>query len=168
MGADNIVVLKKGQVVQQGTHDQLMADTDGHYFGLAHAQQLSMADDSMTTTGISDPEKQNEDEMVPLKLREEFETVTCSENPVIEPKSFRGSFGLFLWEQKYQWRWYGLMILGAGGAGGMSVEVELAPIVAYANWTQSHFRSMHFSSRNSFPCLISGESIYETRLVSGA
>jgi ABC-type multidrug transport system ATPase subunit len=56
--ANNIVVLKKGRVVQQRTHEQLMADTEGAYWGLANAQQLTLGDDSNYTTNIADPEKQ--------------------------------------------------------------------------------------------------------------
>lgn len=38
--ADNIVVLKSGRVVQQGTHADLMGKADGVYWRLANAQQL--------------------------------------------------------------------------------------------------------------------------------
>jgi len=33
-------------------------------------------------------------------------------------REYFGSFLLFLWEQKPQWRWYCLMLIGAVGAGG--------------------------------------------------
>ncbi|WYZ41785.1 hypothetical protein EsH8_V_000680 [Colletotrichum jinshuiense] len=43
--ADNIVLLRKGQVVQQGTHDSLMAEVGGPYHMLATAQRLDMGDE---------------------------------------------------------------------------------------------------------------------------
>lgn len=42
--ADKIVVLKKGKVVEEGTHESLLADEDGAYFGLVNAQKLSMGE----------------------------------------------------------------------------------------------------------------------------
>ena len=39
--ADCIVVMKKGRVVQQGTHDDLVKIKDGAYWGLVQSQQLS-------------------------------------------------------------------------------------------------------------------------------
>lgn len=130
--ADNIIVLKNGTVVQQGTHDELILETGGHYWSLAHAQQLSLVDDSSSMAGISDSEKMNGPEMASEKLfiSEEFETVPCSENSEKEPYSVLGSFALFLWEQIYQWRWYSLMILGALGAGGTFAQVIHAAIHA--------------------------------------
>jgi ATP-binding cassette, subfamily B (MDR/TAP), member 1 len=117
--ADNIVVLKKGTVVQQGTHEELMADTSGPYWGLAHAQQLSLGDDDGPELSRSyDPEKYNRLSLDVQELREELDPALRRGNPVKQTKS--GSFALFLWEQKPQWRWYSLMLVGAFGVGGMS------------------------------------------------
>lgn len=119
--ADNIVVLQGGKVVQQGTHDELMTDITGHYFDLANAQQLSSSEDSASTSKVVDPEKQD----VPLDISEDFklEPILRFEKLETAPKNLTGSFALFLWEQKYQWRWYVLMIIGALGAGGKSFQV---------------------------------------------
>ena len=38
-GADKVAVVSKGQVVEQGSHDQLIEIYDGHYFNLVRAQQ---------------------------------------------------------------------------------------------------------------------------------
>ncbi|KAM0324056.1 hypothetical protein ACHAQA_008244 [Verticillium albo-atrum] len=43
--ADNIVLLRQGKVVQQGTHQSLMDEVGGAYHTLATAQQLNMGDD---------------------------------------------------------------------------------------------------------------------------
>ncbi|RGP81582.1 hypothetical protein FLONG3_314 [Fusarium longipes] len=42
--ADRIIVLKKGKVVESGTHDSLIAIDDGVYSGLVHAQSLSLGE----------------------------------------------------------------------------------------------------------------------------
>jgi len=40
--ADRIVVLQKGRLVETGTHDSLLQNPEGVYYGLVHAQQLSL------------------------------------------------------------------------------------------------------------------------------
>ncbi|GKT98660.1 leptomycin b resistance protein pmd1 [Fusarium langsethiae] len=42
--ADRIIVLKKGKVVESGTHDSLIAVDGGVYSGLVHAQSLSLGE----------------------------------------------------------------------------------------------------------------------------
>jgi ATP-binding cassette, subfamily B (MDR/TAP), member 1 len=51
--ADKIIVLKKGDVVETGTHESLMNQEGGVYHGLVQAQSLSLgdADDAHASTG---------------------------------------------------------------------------------------------------------------------
>jgi hypothetical protein len=165
MKADNIVVLQKGKVVQQGTHDQLMADTGGDYWNLSNAQQLFLNDDLKSGRKVGDPEKQIYLEDAIEVSSEDFEIVPRSQSSVEVPKPFLGNFMLFLWEQNYQWRWYAVMILGALGAGGMLAQLLL--FSAYTNSTQSLYPYTHFSSPSSSPCSIFGDNFFETRPASG-
>ena len=129
MKADNIVVLKNGKVVQQGTHEGLMADQDGPYWTLASSQRLSMGDSLTNSLDLFDSEKQGADPLVSEKSSVAIIPDTSSEEQVRKPQSFRGSFGVFLWEQKHRWGWYSLMLLGALGAGGESSLSKLRAVV---------------------------------------
>jgi ATP-binding cassette, subfamily B (MDR/TAP), member 1 len=63
--ADNIIVLQKGEVVEQGTHDELMA-RNGKYKDLVNAQQISSTSeetsDEISQTSISDEAAETEKE----------------------------------------------------------------------------------------------------------
>ena len=37
-GADTILVIDQGEIVETGTHNQLIENTDGHYYKLWHTQ----------------------------------------------------------------------------------------------------------------------------------
>jgi ATP-binding cassette subfamily B (MDR/TAP) protein 1 len=142
--ADNIIVLKKGRVVQQGSHDELMADTEGAYWSLAHAQQISLGDENPDLMRTSDPEKFNGYEKDVEEFGEQPESMLSLERLTKESKS--GSFALFLWEQKFQWKWYNLMLLGALGVGGMSRNqvVRCCELIGI----ELPFPHMRFSSQN--------------------
>lgn len=119
MKADNIVVLKKGQVVQQGTHDDLLTDTEGAYWHLANAQHLSLGDEKATTMEeMDDAASQASDLTVFDRLSLDSVRGELEENDAYIPRGFFGSFGSLLWEQRPHFLWYFIMLLGALGAGG--------------------------------------------------
>ncbi|KAK3349501.1 P-loop containing nucleoside triphosphate hydrolase protein [Lasiosphaeria hispida] len=122
--ADNIIVLQKGRLVQQGTHEDLMAQEGGAYWTLATAQQLVPAADD----DLDEPASSIDTEVVEKKSMATIgtdtvtiiETTTTASQDGEEQKSrgFWGSFWLLLFEQKTRWKWYIVLVLSAfcGGA----------------------------------------------------
>lgn len=123
MKADNIIVLKQGNVIQQGSHEQLMEDVDGDYWKLASAQQLSLSENSTSESRSLDPEKQAYSQDGAGYLDEDFEMVPVSKSSIKQSEPVLGNFMLFLWEQRYQWKWYCVMIVGSLGAGGKCIQI---------------------------------------------
>jgi ATP-binding cassette, subfamily B (MDR/TAP), member 1 len=122
--ADNIAVMSHGKVVQQGTHDQLMAKTNGPYWVLTQAQQLTLGDDpgdSDAASQAADEEKRTTD---PLENNEDNrgshgDESTLVENEEAPTKGLIRSFWPMLLEHKDHWPWYLVLFFGAIIAGGM-------------------------------------------------
>lgn len=152
-------------MVQQGTHKELMADKEGIYCAFAHAQQLSLGDNTTSMISRLDPEKQNESLKEVEKFLEQPEPVPSLEKSSRELKY--GSFALFLWEQKLQWRWYSLMLIGALCIGGLSLRT-IYPVAVQANSkSQLLFPCTPSSSQNLSRCLTSGGNLSKNRPISG-
>ena len=118
MNADNVVVLEKGKIVQEGTHEELLADKSGPYSMFVSAQQLS-TDDSPTEQ--SDQFDLGEQSINPIDLERlslDSETSVSSHELIHPPVPSTTSFWLLLWEQKHLWGWYSLMLIATLGAGG--------------------------------------------------
>ncbi|KAK3316628.1 P-loop containing nucleoside triphosphate hydrolase protein [Apodospora peruviana] len=120
--ADNIVVLRKGQVVQQGTHEDLMSQEGGAYWTLATAQQLvtESEDDNHELRRSHDVEVSEKKSMATIGTDSTLvETTTTASQPEPTQKSrgFWRSFGLLIREQKTHWRWYIVLLLSAVGGG---------------------------------------------------
>ena len=135
MKADNIVVLKKGKIVQQGTHEELMWYRNGPYWALANAQKLFLGDRLDKNLDSFDSENQDNDPQVLETFRGDIQAETSSKERDYGQQRRLGSFGLFLWEQKVQWRWYGYMLLGALGAGGKPSQKIESPATCRAMYT---------------------------------
>ncbi|QSZ35400.1 hypothetical protein DSL72_008270 [Monilinia vaccinii-corymbosi] len=118
--ADKIVVLRKGKLVEEGTHEELLSNPDGAYSALVNAQQLSFGEvyqDESDLVETTDPLKR--EMSAAEKEGEEKEAVAY------KPKGLFTSFGLFLYEQRSRWHWYLMLMIGAMAAGATH------PIQAY-------------------------------------
>jgi ATP-binding cassette, subfamily B (MDR/TAP), member 1 len=114
--ADRIVVLQKGRVVETGTHESLLQNDEGVYYGLVHAQQLSLGE----AAEESDDEIQEED-IGKILSREKSAAKSDTDNAVQKREAKDGNlvtaFGRLLFEQKARWPALGLTVIFAMGAG---------------------------------------------------
>lgn len=133
--ADNIVVMRGGRAVEQGTHEQLMArGPGGVYYALATAQHLGREEkedgggcDAMSKrdSGADSNEKKSVADWATSeegRLGDE-ETLVSSDQPQPDASKRKqrgvfGSFVMLLREQTRRWPWYLLMGAGAVGGGG--------------------------------------------------
>ncbi|KAF1968688.1 P-loop containing nucleoside triphosphate hydrolase protein [Bimuria novae-zelandiae CBS 107.79] len=125
--ADNIMVLAKGTVIQQGTHDSLLADRAGAYWKLVHAQQLVQEVEQKQSSSLWEGFLSEKRLSIRTSIVSEMDmttpidvqfTPTEAARPIkgIEGRFFH-SFGLLMMEQKRNWVWYLVMLLTAAGAG---------------------------------------------------
>jgi ATP-binding cassette, subfamily B (MDR/TAP), member 1 len=111
--ADNIIVMREGRKIEEGTHEQLLSTPDGLYAGLVHAQQLEAE---------SAPEVPKEGDTI---LEEELSpelTNDPEEAPVDKPKveqkrGFFRSVGTLLYEQRRYWMFYVGLVAAAMAIG---------------------------------------------------
>ncbi|KAL5380596.1 hypothetical protein DPSP01_007659 [Paraphaeosphaeria sporulosa] len=124
--ADNIVVLAKGKVIQQGDHNTLLADKGGAYWKLVHAQQL--VQETKTNPSLPAWERFLSEKRLSVRtsIVSEMEMLTPMELLMFSTEdnttkgnndSFFRSFGTLMMEQKNNLGWYLVMLLTAAGAG---------------------------------------------------
>ncbi|KAJ4297091.1 hypothetical protein N0V88_004008 [Collariella sp. IMI 366227] len=120
--ADRICVLQAGRVVEEGTHDSLLEDERGAYYGLVHAQKLSLGDE----TG---DELLQEEDIGAILSREKSAAKSEAESAKQERKwtdrnVFNG-FGKLLSEQRSRVPFYLIAIIGGMCAAAAT------PLMAY-------------------------------------
>ena len=112
--ADNIMVVVKGKVMEQGTHDQLLAKQTGLYYKLVYAQHLAVDPTDSIDPITSDPW---EFETKAADAEDEWvETITEQPKDNRNMRGVFGSFGLLLLEQRSRFPWLFGTLVGALGA----------------------------------------------------
>jgi ATP-binding cassette subfamily B (MDR/TAP) protein 1 len=109
--ADKIIVVAKGKVVEQGTHDGLLAKEDGVYSNLVHAQRLTMDAHVEELLKVPSSDLAAEDSV----MTEKPVATKVEETPYVL-RGFLRSFGFLLIEQKAHVLWLVLTIAGALGS----------------------------------------------------
>lgn len=115
--ADNIVVLRHGKLVEQGSHTALLENPSGAYYGLVHAQELTVEAEHYTEEDLSTPKVKTAD----IRKPEEHEQTgrRSDMDPEYKKKGMINSFGLLLAEQRHHWILYSVAILGVCAAGAV-------------------------------------------------
>ena len=109
--ADKIVVLAGGKIVQEGTHEGLMALGSGPYWSLAKAQMVGVDEEE----GVG-PSPLRE---VEVRSMDVMESESADEDEKGESRGFISAFGTLLAEQwKERWGLYAALISGVLIAGG--------------------------------------------------
>jgi ABC-type multidrug transport system fused ATPase/permease subunit len=118
--ADRICVLKNGRVVEEGTHDSLLANDEGVYYGLVHAQKLSLGEDA-------GDELLHEEDIGAVLAREKSAAQSAAESAKQDTKwkdkNIFNGFGKLLYEQRGRFPLYIIALIGAMGAAA-SVPIQ--------------------------------------------
>ncbi|KAH6690446.1 multidrug resistance protein [Plectosphaerella plurivora] len=122
--ADRIVVLKKGRIMESGTHESLLENEAGLYHGLVYAQQLSLGEATEADIG----EKEEDLETVLKREKSAAQSVAEEARAKGEAKNRNifNSFGSLLREQGSRWPYYiGIVFASACVASATPIQAWL-------------------------------------------
>ncbi|RSL52863.1 hypothetical protein CEP53_007954 [Fusarium sp. AF-6] len=113
--ADRIIVLKKGRVVESGTHDSLIAIEGGVYSGLVHAQSLSLGEPTDAAEEVVD--YADKPGLTRIKSIAASEGEAGKETPIEKTRGIFKSFGRLFFESKNVWPFFGITVVTAACVG---------------------------------------------------
>lgn len=117
--ADKIVVLQKGKLIEEGTHESLLKNEVGIYSGLVNAQRLALGGEDGEDEG---PESEEDIDAILTREKSAAKSDAEDDRKVSKWKArgLIGSFGRLLYEQKSRWPTYAITVIFAACAAGMS------------------------------------------------
>jgi ATP-binding cassette subfamily B (MDR/TAP) protein 1 len=117
--ADKIVVMRKGQLVEQGSHEELLQNHDGVYYGLVNAQELAMEAEADVESDDEPIDKMKTIGTEESSIGQKQEATNLGVDPEYKNKGLLLSFGRLIYEQRQHWFLYSIAVLGILGAGAV-------------------------------------------------
>ncbi|KAH8153391.1 uncharacterized protein LAJ45_02203 [Morchella importuna] len=171
--ADQIVVLGRGNVLETGTHEELLSRPNGAYAGLVNGQTLSMGDrEGALSDDEEDVVKLEEEDATNVNERLRRTTTWRSKVSIGKGKDSShhsdveaahptktkelgavNCISLLLWEQRYLWPFYLLGLIGAAG-GGASFPAQSILLGKFLETFQSIDNPSEFEERANFWALM--------------
>ncbi|RFU29279.1 hypothetical protein B7463_g7075, partial [Scytalidium lignicola] len=121
--ADHIAVLQNGQVVEEGTHRSLVANTSGVYSALVRAQSLQLSDreEADAPTLIADDVEVNKTPSISTEVQS-----TAARGDTKTPRYMIRTLGQLFSDQRAQWPSYlGLIFSSMAVAAGTPIQAWL-------------------------------------------
>ncbi len=117
--ADKIAVLRKGKLVEEESHDELVRLEAGVYRGLVYAQELAMEPEG--ANDISEDAQLERTNTLDAKRADaqDTESHTSEMDPTYKERGLVLSFGRLLYEQRGQWFLYSVSTIGILMAGAI-------------------------------------------------
>lgn len=111
--ADNIVVLDSGNVVESGTHQELLTRPEGTYKRLIEAQSLLLGEEPEPNSQLEAPD------LIYESIEEAAVSgpVSASAGEKVERLGGCKAISTILWEQRRHWVLFVLGVIGTIGAG---------------------------------------------------
>lgn len=111
--ADNIIVIRDGRNLEEGTHDHLLSLPDGFYASLVHAQQL----EAETAPKESEVDEVALDDLERSESTGALKTFQEETSTTYKKRGFFRSVGQLLYEQRQYWKYYVAVVIAAMAAG---------------------------------------------------
>ncbi|CAM1507653.1 Fc.00g072940.m01.CDS01 [Cosmosporella sp. VM-42] len=124
--ANQIIVLQKGRVAEQGTHESLTSNPTGVYSALVRAQSLNAREEPEANNSL-----ESDDDLERIQVDRQFAAVATSMEQAqgrtpAKPRGLVRSFGVLLYKQRTEWPHYvGIIFSAMSVAAGTPLQAWL-------------------------------------------
>lgn len=132
--------MRKGKLVEQGSHEELLQIQDGVYHGLVYAQALAMDEDDEKADSVVLHKEKTVEAITDRRSESVDSRPTSREEPQWKEKGFLASGGLMIAEQRNHVIPYLVALLGILGAGAVY------PIQAYVFAVRTFLENLEYSA----------------------